>query len=62
MTRAYTPTALHAAGIANPLVLAAHGYFWTGAEVTDTPVGPALRGQTYVNISSPGSCVIRCRS
>jgi pimeloyl-ACP methyl ester carboxylesterase len=53
MPRSYRPQDLHAAGQTNPLVLAAHGYFWTGIEQVETSVGPALRGQTYVEYFVP---------
>lgn len=35
------------------LHLAAQGFFWVGAETFDTPDGPALRGQTYVEYWIP---------
>jgi len=53
MHRSYRPQDLHAAGKANPLTLAAHGYFWTGIEQVDTSAGRTLRGQTYVEYFIP---------
>ena len=46
--RSYRPADLHAAGTANPLELAAQGFFWTGGELFDHPqAGKAIRGQQY---------------
>lgn len=53
MTRTLTPQALHAAGVGSPLRLAAQGFFWTGCETVETPAGPALRGQMYVEYWIP---------
>ncbi len=52
VTQSYRPHDLHAASAA-PLVLAAQGFFWVGAERVDLPSGPALRGQTYVEYWIP---------
>lgn len=35
------------------LHLAAQGFFWVGIETIETPAGPALRGQTYVEYWIP---------
>lgn len=54
MTRSYRPADLHEAGKANPLRLAAQGFFWTGGEIIDHPqAGKALRGQQYVEYWIP---------
>lgn len=46
------PGDLHANSI-SPLVLAAQGFFWVGGEVCQTPAGPALRAQMYVEYWIP---------
>lgn len=54
MSRSYRPQDLHAAGSANPLRLAAQGFFWTGGELVDHPAaGKAMRGQQYVEYWIP---------
>lgn len=53
MQRSLKPQDLHAAGLEKPLQLAAHGFFWTGCQATETPTGPALRGQMYVEYWIP---------
>ena len=50
--RSYRPQDLHAAST-DPLILAAQGFFWVGAERITLPTGPALRGQTYVEYWIP---------
>lgn len=47
------PHALWSAKRGSPLQLAAQGFFWVGSEVIETPSGPALRGQTYVEYWIP---------
>lgn len=50
----YRPADLHAKGRANPLELAAQGFFWTGGELVDHPqAGKAMRGQQYVEYWIP---------
>lgn len=58
MTRSYRPEDLHAASPA-PLNLAAQGFFWTGIEWTTTSVGPAIRGQMYVEYWIPADLKYR---
>ena len=53
MTTRLSPEALRA-GAGEPLVLARHGWFWTGIEPIRTEAGPAVRGQTYVEYWIPG--------
>jgi pimeloyl-ACP methyl ester carboxylesterase len=54
LSRSYRPADLHAAGSANPLRLAAQGFFWTGGELIDHPAaGKAMRGQMYVEYWVP---------
>lgn len=53
MSVSYRPSDLHAAGAADPLSLAAHGFLWMGAERVETPTGPALRGQIGVEYFIP---------
>ncbi len=48
-----SPQELWSARRGFPLQLAAQGYFWVGSEVVDTPDGPGLRGQTYVEYWIP---------
>lgn len=52
MTRSYRPHDLHAANTA-PLMLAAQGFFWVGAERVALASGSTLRGQTYVEYWIP---------
>jgi len=54
LSRSYRPADLHQAGQANPLRLAAQGFFWTGGELVDHPqAGKAMRGQQYVEYWIP---------
>lgn len=53
MAASQAPHELWSARRGNPLQIAAHGFFWVGCEVIDTPAGPALRGQTYVEYWIP---------
>jgi pimeloyl-ACP methyl ester carboxylesterase len=53
MRRSLEPRALHAAA-RNKLTLADHGFFWVGAERTQTPFGTAVRGQACVEYFIPG--------
>ncbi len=46
------PRDLHA-NSSGPLVLAAQGFFWVGGERIETPAGPALRAQMYVEYWIP---------
>ena len=58
MSRSYRPSDLHAAGQANPLRLAAQGFFWSGGELVDHPqAGKAMRGQQYVEYWIPQDLV-----
>ncbi|MFD5007689.1 alpha/beta hydrolase [Streptomyces mutabilis] len=52
MTPPFSPARLHAEA-GEPLVLARHGFFWTGVEPITTDDGPAVRGQTYVEYWIP---------
>lgn len=57
MSRSYRPADLHAQGTSNPLELAAQGFFWTGGELMESPVGPMMRGQQYVEYWVPKSLI-----
>lgn len=52
MNRDFRPQALHAAGRPS-LALAAQGFFWVGGQRLDTPAGPVMRGQMYVEYWIP---------
>jgi pimeloyl-ACP methyl ester carboxylesterase len=52
MTLSFRPAELHARSTED-LQLAAHGFFWTGAQTVDLPAGKALRGQMYVEYWIP---------
>ncbi len=49
----FSPQSLHNSGKKHPMSLAAQGFFWTGYETVETPAGPALRGQMYVEYWIP---------
>ncbi len=51
-TRSLRPADIHARS-AGSLTLAAQGFFWVGAERLETPAGPTLRGQMYVEYWIP---------
>jgi pimeloyl-ACP methyl ester carboxylesterase len=54
LSRSYRPADLHTEGAANPLRLAAQGFFWAGGEIIDHPsAGKAMRGQMYVEYWVP---------
>jgi pimeloyl-ACP methyl ester carboxylesterase len=52
MTRDFRPLTLHGSR-SSPLALAAQGFFWVGGQRLDTPVGPVMRGQMYVEYWIP---------
>ena len=52
-TKSYRPHDLHEAGKANPLEIAAQGFFWSGGELIETQAGPMIRGQQYVEYWIP---------
>ncbi len=54
MTRSVRPADLHA-GAKEPLVLAAHGFFWTGLERRSTAGGDIASGQMYVEYLVPAA-------
>lgn len=56
MSKSLNPRDLHDAA-EQPLRLAAQGFFWTGAKQVETQVGPALRGQMYVEYWIPEALV-----
>jgi pimeloyl-ACP methyl ester carboxylesterase len=50
--RSVRPADLHADSV-GPLILAAQGFFWVGGQRHDTPAGPTLRAQMYVEYWIP---------
>jgi pimeloyl-ACP methyl ester carboxylesterase len=52
VTKSYRPQDLHRASVGT-LELAAQGFFWVGGQRLDTPAGPVLRAQMYVEYWIP---------
>lgn len=53
MRTSLAPRELWLGGRGRALHLAAHGFFWVGAETVETPDGPALSGQSYTEYWIP---------
>jgi pimeloyl-ACP methyl ester carboxylesterase len=51
--RDLTPQALHAGGTDQPLILAAHGFFWVGIERKQTAYGTVAAGQACIEYFIP---------